>query len=83
MSPLAFFICFVMCCELTRHLYKAVKRIRALETEALELQNQLLEHLDVTADLSKLTNRLIEISEGHDLELMAIRSKILKPKEKS
>ena len=81
MSPLATFIVLVICFELIRHLYRAFKRIRALEADLLETQKNLNDHLDITQELSRVVYKILDISGDHDTELMALRARTHKLKE--
>lgn len=75
MSPLAFFIVFVICLELIRHLYRAVKRIKALEERVTNLEKGLSDTLDQMSVMSEIMQRNNDLLDGHDKELLVMRSK--------
>jgi hypothetical protein len=75
MSPLVTFVVLVMCFELIRHLVRAVKRIKALEAEVVDLQKNQNEMLDEMISLSDIVKRNHDLLEGHEKEMLMFRSK--------
>lgn len=75
MSPLITFIVLFICFILIRHLYQAFKRIKALEERVTNLEKGLSDTLDQMSTMTEIMQRNNDLLDGHDKELLVMRSK--------
>lgn len=75
MSPLITFIVLFICFELIRRLFQAFKRIKALEERVTNLEKGLSDTLDQMSTMTEIMQRNNDLLDGHDKELLVMRSK--------
>ena len=76
MSPLVTFIVLFICFELIRRLFGAFKRIEALEGRVTDLEKGLSDTLDQMSTMTEIMQRNTDLLDGHDKELLVMRSKL-------
>ena len=76
MSTLVTFIVLFICFELIRRLFRAFKRIEALEGRVTDLEKGLSDTLDQMSTMTEIMQRNTDLLDGHDKELLVMRSKL-------
>ena len=76
MSTLVTFIVLFICFELISRLFGAFKRIEALEGRVTDLEKGLSDTLDQMSTMTEIMQRNTDLLDGHDKELLVMRSKL-------